>query len=315
MLWIVFHVVVIAALALDLGVFHRRAHAVGFREAALWSVVWVVLGLGFGALVYVRVGPEAGTEYLTAYLIEKALSVDNLFVFVLVFAYFRVAPEHQHRVLFWGVLGAIVMRGALILGGIALVHRFEWVLYIFGAILVYSGVKMLRADEDGIEPEKNPILRFAKRVLPMTPEPRASALWVREPGEDGRLRTMVTPLFIVLIFVEMSDLVFAIDSIPAVFAVTERGMVAYTSNIFAILGLRSLYFLLAVAVQKLRFLKLGLSAVLVLVGAKMLLREWVHVSPAVSLALVASLLGVSIFASLLALRFAPQASVAEDEER
>lgn len=302
LLWIAFHVVVVAALALDLGVFHRKAHAVNAREAAIWSAVWVTLGLSFGIVIFKYVGAEAGTEYLTAYLIEKALSVDNLFVFVLVFTYFRVAPEHQHRILFWGVLGAIVMRGILILAGIALVNSFQWILYFFGALLVYSGIKMLRADDDGIEPEKNPVLRWARRVLPLTPEPRESALWVREPGEDGRIRTYATPLFIVLIFVELSDLLFAVDSIPAVFAVTDDGMVAYTSNVFAILGLRSLYFLVAVVVSKLKYLKVGLSVVLVFIGGKMLVRDFFHVDPVISLAIVGGLIFASTVASLFVLK-------------
>ena len=298
-LWIAFHAIVVVALALDLGVFHRRAHAVGAREAAIWSAVWVAMGLGFGAVVFHYVGPQAGTEYVTAYLIEKALSVDNLFVFVLVFAYFQVPAESQHRVLYWGILGAIVMRGGLILGGIALVNAFQGVLYLFGVILVWSGIKMLRADEEGVEPEKNPILRLIRQWFPITPETRGSAIWIREKNDSGRLRTMFTPLFVVLVFVELSDLLFAVDSIPAVFAVTSDGMVAYTSNIFAILGLRSLYFLLAVAVSKLRFLKIGLSSILILIGAKMLVHDFVDISPVVSLALVLGLLVVSTAASLL----------------
>jgi len=301
-LWIAFHVVVVAALALDLGVFHRRPHAVGIRESAVWSAVWVSLGLAFGAVIYVTRGPELGTQYVMAYVIEKALSVDNLFVFVLVFTYFRVAPEHQHRILFWGVLGAIVMRGVLILGGVALVERFDFILYFFGALLVWSGIKMLRSDDDGIDPEKNPILRWARKLIPMTPEPRQSALWVREPGSDGRLRLLATPLFIVLIFVEMSDLLFAVDSIPAVFGATDDGMVAYTSNIFAILGLRSLFFLVAVVISRLRYLKLGLSGVLVFIGLKMLVKDWIHLDPAVSLAIVLGLLAVATIASLMVLR-------------
>lgn len=302
MLWIVFHAIIALALTLDLGAFHRRAHAVKAREAAIWSFVWITLGLGFGAIIFVHRGHEAGVQYLTAYVIEKALSVDNLFVFVLVFRYFNVAPEHQHRVLFWGVLGAIVLRGTLIVSGIAIVSKFGFILYLFGAILVWSGIKMLRSGDDELEPEKNPVLRWARRVLPVTPEPRASALWVREPGEGGRLRVMATPLFIVLIFVEMSDLLFAVDSIPAVFAVTDDSMVAYTSNIFAILGLRALYFLLAIVVSKLRFLKLGLSAVLVFIGGKMLVKDFVHVSPSVSLAVVGGLLVTATAASVVVLR-------------
>lgn len=312
-LWIAFHVVVVAALALDLGVFHRRPHAVGIRESAVWSAVWVSLGLAFGVVIYLTRGPELGTQYVMAYVIEKALSVDNLFVFVLVFTYFRVAPEHQHRILFWGVLGAIVMRGVLILGGVALVERFDFILYFFGALLVWSGIKMLRADDDGIDPEKNPILRWARKLIPMTPEPRQSALWVREPGSDGRLRLLATPLFIVLIFVEMSDLLFAVDSIPAVFGATDDGMVAYTSNIFAILGLRSLFFLVAVVISKLRYLKLGLSGVLVFIGLKMLVKDWIHLDPAVSLAVVLGLLAVATLASLLVLR-RDGGAAAEDEE-
>ncbi len=297
-----FHLLVAIALAVDLGLLHRRPHAVGVREAAVLTAAWITLGLGFGAAVFVVVGAQAGTEYVTAYLIEKSLSIDNLFVFVLVFAHFGVAAEDQHRVLFWGVLGAIVMRGALITAGIAVVHAFEPVLYLFGAILVWSALKILRTDENGIEPQKNPILRWARRLLPVTDGPRASALWVGEPGPRGGLRTMVTPLFIALIFLEFTDLFFAVDSIPAVFAVTGDSMVAYTSNVCAILGLRSMYFLLALVVTKLRFLKHGLATVLLLIGAKMLLREIVHVSPFLSLTIVVGLLSVSTAASLWALR-------------
>jgi tellurite resistance protein TerC len=313
-LWIAFHVVVVAALALDLGVFHRRPHAVGIRESAVWSAVWVSLGLAFGAVIYLTRGPELGTQYVMAYVIEKALSVDNLFVFVLVFTYFRVAPEHQHRILFWGVLGAIVLRGVLILGGVALVERFDFILYFFGALLVWSGLKMLRSDDEGIDPEKNPILRWARKLIPMTPEPRQSALWVREPREDGRLRVLATPLFIVLIFVEMSDLLFAVDSIPAVFGATDDGMVAYTSNIFAILGLRSLFFLVAVVISRLRYLKLGLSGVLVFIGLKMLVKDWIHLDPAFSLAIVLGLLVVATVASLFVLRRDGDAPAEEDQE-
>lgn len=311
-LWIAFHAVVIAALALDLGVFHRRPHAVSIREAAVWSAVWMSLGLAFGGVIFFTRGADLGWQYLTAYVIEKALSVDNLFVFVLVFTYFRVAPEHQHRILFWGVLGAIVMRGVLILGGSALVQRFDFILYFFGALLVWSGLKMLRSDDEEIDPEKNPILRWARKLLPMTPEPRESALWVREPGDDGRLRLMATPLFIVLIFVELSDLIFAVDSIPAVFGATDDGMVAYTSNIFAILGLRALFFLVAIVISKLRYLKLGLAAVLVFIGVKMLIKDWVHLHPALSLSVVVGLLVVATLASLIVLR--REGSPATDEE-
>jgi tellurite resistance protein TerC len=197
------------------------------------------------------------------------------------------------------VLGAIVMRGALIAGGIALVHAVHGVLYVFGAILLWSGIKMLRADDEGVEPEKNPILRLVRKWFPITPEPRASAIWVREPNAEGRVRTIFTPLFVVLVFVELSDLVFAVDSIPAVFAVTNDGMVAYTSNIFAILGLRALYFLLAVVVNKLRFLKIGLSAILIFIGLKMLLEDFIRLSPGLSLAIVATMLALATLASLL----------------
>lgn len=302
-LWIAFHVVVIAALALDLGIFNRRPHVITFREAAAWSAVWVALGLAFGAAIFVLRGSELGVEYVTAYVIEKALSVDNLFVFVLVFSYFRVAPEHQHRILFWGVVGAIVMRAALILGGVALVHRFDWLLYLFGGILLWSGIKILRTDDDGIDPEKNPVLRLVRRFLPMTTEPQhGSAFLVRQRGADGKLRLMATPLFVVLIFVELSDLLFAVDSIPAVFGVTDDAMVAYTSNVFAILGLRSLFFLVAIVISKLRYLKHGLAAVLVFIGAKMVLKDLVDLSPVTSLAIILGVLLVATVASLVALR-------------
>ncbi len=293
-LWLGFNAFVLALLALDLGVFHRKAHEVSIREAATWSAVWVALALAFNAAVYRFMGPEAGLQFLTGYLIEKALSVDNIFVFVLVFSYFRVPALYQHRVLFWGVLGALVMRGLMIAAGAALITRFHWIIYVFGAFLVVTGIRMATQREADIEPESNPVIRLVRRLVPVTGRYDGQRFFVREAG-----RRAATPLFVVLVFVETTDLIFAVDSIPAIFAVTTDAFLVYTSNVFAILGLRSLYFLLAGVIHRFHFLKLGLAAVLVFVGAKMLLADVYAVPVGASLGVIALLLGASVAASLL----------------
>lgn len=293
-LWIGFNVFVLAMLALDLLVFHREAHEVRLREAALWSVLWIVLALLFGAGVYHFTGREAGLEYLAGYLIEKALSVDNIFVFVLIFSYFGVPPRYQHRVLFWGILGALVMRGAMIAAGAYLIHQFHWVIYVFGAFLVFTGIRMARQTEQAIEPESNPVIRLVRRLVPVSAVYHGEKFFVREAG-----RRVATPLFVVLVLVETTDLVFAVDSIPAIFAVTEDPFIVYTSNIFAILGLRALYFLLAGVVHKFHYLKLGLSVVLVFVGAKMLGSDIIQIPIGISLGVISLLLASSVAASLL----------------
>ena len=296
--WVAFHLFVLAMLSVDLLVFHRHAHEVSLKEAASWSVVWIALSVAFGAGVYVRMGPQAGLEYFTGYLIEKALSVDNIFVFVLIFSYFRVPARHQHRVLFWGILGALIMRGALIAAGTYLIAQFHWIIYVFGAFLVFTGLRMATQTEHDIEPEANPVIRLVKRLMPVTNVYHGQSFFVRELV-GGRTRLLATPLFVVLVLVETTDLIFAVDSIPAVFAITRDPFIVYTSNIFAILGLRALYFLLAGVLHRFHFLKVGLSAVLVFVGAKMLLVDVYPVPVGVSLAVIALVLGASVAASLL----------------
>jgi tellurite resistance protein TerC len=294
-LWIGFTVFVFAMLALDLGVFHRKAHAIKVREALIWSAVWIGLALFFNAGVYFWFGPERALEFLTGYLIEKALSVDNLFVFLVLFSYFAVPSPLQHRVLFWGIVGALVMRAGFIMAGAALIQQFHWVIYVFGAFLIFTGIKLLRASEGGnIDPERNFVLRLFRKVVPTVPDYRGARFTVKEAG-----RRYATPLLTVLVVIEATDIVFAVDSIPAIFAVTTDPFIVFTSNIFAILGLRALFFLLAGMIGSFRFLKVGLGLVLAFVGAKMLLAAFIHVPIAVSLGVVAALLSLSVAASLL----------------
>ena len=290
--WLAFNAFILVMLALDLGVFHRRAHEVGLREAATWSAVWVALALAFNALLYWQWGAEPALQFLTGYLIEKSLSVDNIFVFVMLFTYFSVPAKYQHRVLFWGILGALVLRGVFIALGAYVLEQFHWVIYIFGGLLVVTGIKMARR-VDAYDPSKNPLLRLARRVLPLTPTYHGQRFWVREAG-----RWVATPLFLVLLLVEMSDLVFAVDSIPAIFAVTQEPFLVYTANVFAILGLRSMYFLLAGVVHRFVYLKYGLAAVLVFVGAKMMLVDLYKIPVGASLGVVAACIAIAIIASL-----------------
>ena len=297
-LWIGFNLFVLAMLAIDLGVFHRKAHAVSIREATAWSVVWVTLSLIFNYGVYHFMGPQKGLEFLTGYLIEKALSVDNIFVFVLLFTYFRVPAMYQHRILFWGILGALLMRGAMIGAGAMLISRFHWIIYVFGAFLVFTGIRMAMHDDEEIEPESNPVLKLVRRLLPVTNVYHGQKFFIREE-RHGIMKTVATPLFIVLVLVETTDLIFAVDSIPAIFAVTTDAFIVYSSNVCAILGLRALYFLLAGVIHKFHYLKLGLSVVLVFVGAKMLLSEIFKIPVVVSLIVVAVILTAAIAASLM----------------
>lgn len=294
LLWGGFTVFILGMLALDLGVFHRRVHAVSAKEALAWSAMWIALSLVFNAGVYAYFGPVKGLEFLTGYLIEKALSVDNIFVFLLIFTYFAVPKAYQHRLLFWGVLGAIVMRVIFIVAGAALLNAFHWVIYIFGGFLVFTGIKILLQRNGESDPSKNLFLRVFRRLLPVTEDVKGFKLVVRRKG-----RWMVTPLMLVLLTVEGTDLVFAMDSIPAIFAVTSDAFIVFTSNIFAILGLRSLFFLLADVMDKFRYLKVGLGLVLAFVGAKMLISGFFEVPIGLSLLVIAGLLGVSIAASLL----------------
>jgi tellurite resistance protein TerC len=297
--WVGFNVVVLGILALDLGVLHRKSEIVTLKQAAIWSTVWVVLSLCFAVAVFLTLGREPGLEFLTGYLIEYALSVDNIFVFVLIFTYFQVPEKYQHRVLFWGIIGALLLRGVMIVAGSALVARFAWTLYVFGAFLVVTGLRMaFQKDSVTYNPEKDPILRLTRRIIPVTPDYRGSKFFVHEPDTGGRLRYSATPLFIVLLIVDTTDVIFATDSIPAIFAVTRDPFIVYTSNICAVLGLRALYFLLAGIVDKFVYLKVGLSLVLVFIGAKMLLEHFFHIPILISLAVVGLMLATSIVASL-----------------
>jgi tellurite resistance protein TerC len=290
---------VLVMLAVDLGVFNRKAHAVSAREATVWTGVWVGLAMVFAVFVGQWMGRRAALEFLAGWLVEKSLSVDNIFVFVLVFGYFGVPPKYQHRVLFWGILGALVMRGAMIAAGSVLLERFHWILYVFGAFLVFTGIRMARQSQRALDPETQPILKLIRSRLPITGEYHGQRFFVRVTEESGRTRRYVTPLFVVLVTLETTDLVFAIDSIPAVFAVTRDPFLVYTSNVFAILGLRSLYFLLADVVTRFHLLKVGLGIVLVFVGSKMLLEDVWEVPVGVSLAVIALVIGGSVVLSIL----------------
>jgi len=293
-LWIGFTVFVLALLALDLGVFHRKAHEVNAREALTWSVIWISLALLFNIGVYQWFGPERGLEFLTGFLIEKALAVDNIFVFVVLFSYFAVPASLQHKVLFWGILGALIMRAVFIVLGAALLQHFHWIMYVFGAFLVLTGVKLFKQNETDIHPERNLLFRLFIRFVPAIPAYRGDRFFVRQSG-----RWYATPLLFVLVSVEATDLVFAVDSIPAIFAVTSDPFIVYTSNIFAILGLRSLYFLLAGIIHQFHYLKTGLAFVLAFVGVKMMIVDLYKVPIGASLTVIALLIGGAIAASLL----------------
>jgi tellurite resistance protein TerC len=293
-LWAVFTVFVVGMLALDLGVFNRKAHEVHFKEALGWSIVWVALSLAFNWWIYHKFGSQKALEFLTGYLIEKALSVDNIFVFVILFASFAVPKMYQHRVLFWGVLGAIIMRAIFIGLGAALVSRFHWIMYVFGAILIYTGFKLMKEGEAEPHPEKNPIYKAARRFFPAVPEYHGKNFFIMKDG-----RRHATPLLLVLIAIEATDVVFAVDSIPAIFAISTDPFIVYTSNIFAILGLRAMYFLLAGVIDKFHYLKYGLAVVLLFVGTKMVIADWYHVPIAASLGIIAGVLTISIVASMM----------------
>jgi tellurite resistance protein TerC len=294
-LWIGFNVFVLIMLALDLGVFHRKTHVVTLKESITWTAVWVVMALLFNLGIAHFMGNDKGLEFFTGYVIEKSLSVDNVFIFALLFSYFAVPALYQHKVLFWGVFGALVMRAVMIALGAKLIAEFAWIIYVFGAFLVLTGVKMIVKREEEIHPERNPVVRFFKRFIPSTSDFRGDKFFVRENGV-----LMATPLFVVLILVEVSDLIFAVDSIPAIFAVTKDPFIVYTSNVFAILGLRSLYFALAGVLDKFHYLKVGLGVVLSFVGVKMLLAHspW-KIDTHVSLGVIIVVLAASVVASLV----------------
>jgi tellurite resistance protein TerC len=298
-LWIAFNVFVLGMLAVDLGVFNRRAHVISLKEATRWTALVVTLAAVFNAGIFYLRGPAAGLEFTTGYLIELALSVDNIFVFILIFSYFRVPAKYQHRVLFWGIFGALLMRGAMIWAGALLIERFDWIIYVFGAFLIFTGIRMATQDEMAIEPEANPVLKLVRRFVAVSPAYDGQHFFSRQLV-GGITRRVATPLFVVLVLVETTDLIFAVDSIPAIFAVTTDPFLVYTSNVFAILGLRSMYFMLAGIIDKFHFLKVGLSVVLVFVGVKMLVTYFeYHIPIGISLGVVAGVLLASVGLSLL----------------
>ena len=294
-LWVAFAVVILLMLAIDLGIFNRKAHEVGMKEALVWSVVWTVVALLFNVVVFLDAGRDRALEFFTAYIIERALSFDNLFVFVMIFSWFGVSRQYHHRALFWGVVGALVTRAVFIAAGAALIVRFEWILYIFGAVLVYSGWKMLREKDVEVHPDRNVVIRAARKLFPVSAEGEGGKFILRRNGA-----LVLTPLFLVLITIETTDIVFAVDSIPAVFGVTHDPFVAFTSNIFAILGLRASYFLLENVLRSFRYLSHGLSVVLMFIGLKMLVADFVAVPIGVSLGIVMGILAVAIVASIIA---------------
>lgn len=294
LLWIGFNSFVLAAIALDLGVFSRRLHKVSMREAATWSAVWVFLAILFGLAILRYAGRQLSLEFFTGYLVEKALSVDNLFLFLVIFRAFSVDERLQHRILEWGILGALFMRGLMILAGVELIERFYWILYVFGAFLLYAGIHMLFAKKEKIRPQDSAMFRFASRHLRVTRDYAGEKFFVRE---DRKL--YATPLFLVLLVVEITDVTLAVDSIPAVFGITHDPFIVYTSNVFAILGLRAMYFLLAGVLNRLRYLTVGLSFVLLFIGGKMVSDPWIDIPDHISLLIVASILFVALAASLL----------------
>lgn len=294
MLWTVFGALVVVMMALDLGVFHRKSHEIRFKEAMAWSIVWIGLALGFGGLVWYVRGSRSALEFLTAYIIEESLSVDNLFVFLLIFAYFAVPARDQHGVLFWGIIGAMALRAVFIVAGVALIERFEWVIYVFGGILIVSGIKMGLEKEKEIHPEQNPILKLFCKLMPVARDYEGARFFVRREG-----RLFATPLFLVLLVVETTDLIFAVDSIPAVLAITQDRFIVYTSNVFAIMGLRALYFALKGTMDVFHYLHYGLSAILVFIGVKMLIGHWYKIHIGIALAVVAGILTLSVIASLV----------------
>lgn len=291
--WLGFNVFVLLMLALDLGIFNRKAHIVSVKEAIIWTAVWITLAMCFNTLIYYWQGHAKALEFFTGYVIEKSLSVDNIFVFVLIFSYFKTPSIHQHKILFWGIIGALIMRAAFIFAGVALIEKFHWTIYIFGVILIFTGYKMLTQKDKTIKPEKNPVIKLFRRIMPFTNELHGGKFFVKENG-----KRFATPLFLALIVVETTDLIFAVDSIPAILAITQDEFIVYTSNVFAILGLRSLYFALAGMMDKFRFLSKGLSLILMFVGVKMLIVDFYKVPILIALLVIAVVLIISIAASL-----------------
>lgn len=303
LLWIAFNLFVLTMLALDLGVFHRKSHEVSIREALTWTCVWITLAMLFNLFVYYYFDRSKALEFFTGYIIEKSLSVDNIFVIILIFSYFKVPSAYQHKVLFWGILGALVMRVIFILTGVELIHRFHWLIYIFGGFLVYTGIRMLTSGDLKIDPEKNPLVKLARRIMPITPSFEGDRFFVKQEG-----KTWATPLFLVVILIETTDLIFAVDSIPAILAISDDSFIVYTSNVFAILGLRSLYFALAGIEKYFVYLKYGLSAILVFVGVKMCIADLFKIPIEVSLIVI----GFTLMIAMVSSRLFPGKSLGEN---
>jgi len=293
-LWIGFNLFVLGMLVLDLGVFHRKAHAVTVKEALIWTGIWIGLALSFNVFVYYYFGSDKAYEFLTGYVIEKSLSIDNIFVFIMIFSYFNVSSSAQHKVLFWGIAGALVMRIIFILVGIELIHKFHWLIYIFGGFLIFTGIRFLTQSDVQVNPDKNPIVKLMRKLFRVTPEFRGEQFFVTQDK-----KVWITPLFIVVVLIEVSDLIFAVDSIPAVLAISDDPFIVYTSNVFAILGLRSLYFALAGIEKYFRFLKYGLAVILIFVGTKMAIADWYKISVGISLLFIAVAIALSILFSYL----------------
>ncbi|MBS1681378.1 MAG: TerC family protein [Bacteroidetes bacterium] len=293
-LWVGFNLFVVLMLALDLGVFHRKLHVVSIKEALVWTGVWITAAMIFNVFIYSHFGEEKGVEFFTGYLIEKTLSIDNIFVIILIFSYFNVPQEYQHKVLFWGILGALVMRVIFIFSGIELIHRFHWLIYIFGSFLIYTGIKILLSDDTKIEPEKNPVVKLARRMFSVTQDFEGSNFFVKREN-----KTWATPLFLVVVLIEATDLIFAVDSIPAILAVSDDPFIVYTSNVFAILGLRSLYFALSGIEKYFHYLKFGLSVILVFVGVKMCIVDFYKIPIELSLIVILFVLVIAMLSSVM----------------
>ncbi len=297
LLWIGFNVFVLLMLALDLGVFHRKSHEVKFKEALSWSLVWIILALVFNAGIWYYFGEIKAVQFLTGYIIEKSLSVDNIFVFILIFSAFAVPAQYQHKVLFWGILGALVMRAIFIFAGVALISKFHWIIYVFGIFLIYTGYKIAKEKGTKVNIDNNPLLGFVRKVIPFTNDYRGDKFFIKEAGKK-----MATPLFLVLVLIEFTDLIFAVDSIPAILAITTDPFIVYTSNVFAIMGLRSLYFALAGSLKYFSLLHYGLAVILIFVGVKMIISDFYKFDPFVSLGIIVLILAGSMVASLIKTR-------------
>lgn len=293
-LWSSFSVFVMGMLALDLGVFHRKAHSVSVKEALTWTAVWITLAMVFNLFVYSYFGKEKALEFFTAYLVEKSLSIDNIFVMIMIFSYFNVPNSYQHKVLFWGIFGALVMRVIFIFAGIELIHKFHWLIYLFGGFLIVTGVRMVVGEDKPIEPDKNPLVKLVRKLFPVTDSFEGDNFFVTREQ-----KTWATPLFIVVVLIEATDLIFAVDSIPAIIAISEDTFIVYTSNVFAILGLRSLYFALAGIEKYFTYLKYGLATILVFVGVKMCIVDFYKIPVEISLIVISFLLAISMIASVI----------------